>query len=68
MDEDKLRALIGGKGFDIANLSSRLTDAGETFEYRMMIRSRDRHATEELSKHLRGLSEVTEFRISPTGD
>lgn len=66
--EDRLRTMIGGKGFSIANLSSRLVDAGKTLEYRMMIRSRDRTATEALSKHLRGLADVIEFRISPTGD
>jgi hypothetical protein len=34
----------------------------------MTIKSRDRMAAEALSKHLRGLPEVTEFRIAPTGD
>jgi len=68
MTEEQLRRLIAGKSFDVANLSSRLTDAGKTFEYRMMIKSRDRHATEALSQHLRRLPEVVEFRISPTGD
>jgi hypothetical protein len=33
-----------------------------------VIRSRDRHAGESLSSHLRGLPEVKEFRIAPTGD
>jgi putative Mg2+ transporter-C (MgtC) family protein len=68
MNEDQLRKLIRAKGFDIANPSSRLTDNGATFEYRMMIKSRDRLATETLSQHLRRLPEVREFRISPTGD
>lgn len=68
MTEDALRKVIGEYGFEVSNVSSRLTDAGEIFEYRMMIRSRDRAATDKLSQFLRGLPEVVEFRISPTGD
>ena len=66
--ETTLRKMITDKGFSVANLSSRLTDRGELFEYRMMIKSRGRHATDGLSQYLRGLPEVTEFRISPAGD
>jgi putative Mg2+ transporter-C (MgtC) family protein len=43
-------------------------EGGQNFEYRMTIKSRDRSAAAALSKHLRGLPEVTEFRIAPTGD
>ena len=68
VDEAQLRKLIADNGFSVANLSSRLTDRGETFEYRMMIKSRGRDATDALSQHLRALPDVTEFRISPTGD
>jgi putative Mg2+ transporter-C (MgtC) family protein len=68
LPEDKMRSLIGGHGFTIANLAHRLSDDGETFEYRMVIRSRDRRKAEALSRHLRELPEVKEFRISPTGD
>jgi putative Mg2+ transporter-C (MgtC) family protein len=68
MAEDKLRELVGGYGFTIANLSSRLINDGRTFEYRMVIRSRDRANAQMLSQHLLSLPEVIEFRISPTGD
>ena len=68
MGEDEVRTLIGKYKFSIANLSSRLTEGGEQFEYRMTIKSRDRRNAEALSKHLRGLPEVIEFRIAPTGD
>lgn len=66
--EDEVRALIGKHGFSIANLSTRLTEGGAQFEYRMTIKSRDRSNAETLSRHLRGLPEVLEFRIAPTGD
>jgi len=68
MAEDKLRQMVGSHGFSIANLSSRLTDQGKVFEYRMVIRSRDRSNAQALSQHLLTLPDVVEFRISPTGD
>jgi putative Mg2+ transporter-C (MgtC) family protein len=68
MSEEDLRKLIGEHGFTIANLSSRLSEGGKQFEYRMVIRSRDRKSAEALSQRLRGLPQVVEFRISPTGD
>jgi putative Mg2+ transporter-C (MgtC) family protein len=68
MAEPDVRRMVAGHGFSIANLSSRLTEGGGQFEYRMTIKSRDRAAAERLSAHLRGLPEVVEFRIAPTGD
>ena len=68
MGEQDICKLIGDHGFTIANLSSRLTEGGQQFEYRMTIKSRDRKNAEALSVHLRGLPEVVEFRIAPTGD
>jgi putative Mg2+ transporter-C (MgtC) family protein len=68
MSEDAMRRMIGKHGFTIANLSSRLTEGGQQFEYRMTIKSRNRKAAEKLSVHLRSLPEVVEFRIAPTGD
>jgi putative Mg2+ transporter-C (MgtC) family protein len=68
MGEKELKELIGSHGFSIANLHSRLIDDGRLFEYRMVIRSRDRASASALSQHLLKLPEVIEFRISPTGD
>ena len=68
MAEDELRKLIGGHGFTIANLSCCLIEGGQQFEYRMTIKSQDRKNGERLAVHLRGLPEVVEFRIAPTGD
>lgn len=66
--ELELRRLIGEHGFTIANLSHRLTEMGKVFEYRMVIRTRDREAAERLSQHLCTLPGIIEFRITPTGD
>ena len=68
MPEAKVRELLSSHGFSIANVSSRLAESGEQFEFRMTIKSRDRYAAERLSNHLLGLPEVIEFRIAPTGD
>ena len=68
MDEDALRILINRHGFTIANIHSRLIEEGRLFEYRMVIRTRERSGAQALSKHLLELPEVVEFRISPTGD
>ncbi len=68
MSEKELRAMLTGHGFSIANLSSRLTDGGTLFEYRMTLRNRDPRNAEALSQELRGMPNVIEFRIAPTGD
>ena len=68
MGEAELRKLVGAHGFSIAHLAQRLTDGGEFFEYRMVIRCRNKASAQSLSQHLLGLPQVIEFRISPTGD
>lgn len=68
MSEEAVRKLIGKHGFSLANLSSLLSEGGKLFEYRMTIRSRDQRAVESLSKHLRDLPQVKEFRITTVGD
>ena len=57
----EVQTMIRAHGFTIANLSSRLTEGGQQFEYRMTIKSRDRKNAEKLSNHLRGLPEVVEL-------
>ena len=66
MEEDALRALIAEHGFSIANLSYGMQDAGRTFEYRMVIRSRDRANASRLVDSWRSMRHgVIEFRIDP---
>jgi putative Mg2+ transporter-C (MgtC) family protein len=68
MSEADVQKLIRDHGFTVANLSSRLIEGGEQFEYRMTIKSRDRGNADRLSSRLRDLPDVVEFRISPIGD
>jgi putative Mg2+ transporter-C (MgtC) family protein len=66
MDEDALRQLIAEHGFTIANLSYGMQDNGRIFEYRMVIRSRDRSNASRLATSWRSMRHgVVEFRIDP---
>ena len=67
LGEEELRKLVGSHGFSVANLSQRLIDEGRIFEYRMVIRSRDKASAQSLTKQLLAMPAVIEFRISPTG-
>lgn len=68
IDIGELTRLAAEEGFTIANVHSRLTNGGSIFEYRMVIRSRDRAGAKKLSNKLLKIPDVVEFRISPTGD
>ena len=68
MNEENLRRLVGKHGFNIANVHSRLIEGGQHFEYRVVIKSRNRASAQALSTELLSLPEVVEFRISPTAD
>jgi putative Mg2+ transporter-C (MgtC) family protein len=68
MTETELRNLIAEHEFTIANLSYRLVADGQSFEYRMMIRTLQRTNPGRLAVTLTQRPDVLEFRISPTGD
>nr|WP_217344236.1 MgtC/SapB family protein [Noviherbaspirillum sp. L7-7A]MBV0878365.1 MgtC/SapB family protein [Noviherbaspirillum sp. L7-7A] len=66
MDEEALRELIAAHGFTIANMSYSMEDSGRIFEYRMVIRSRDRdNATRLAQTWHRANGSVLGFRIEP---
>ncbi|SEK67986.1 MgtC/SapB family protein [Nitrosovibrio tenuis] len=66
MSETLVRKLLTDHGFEIANMSYRITQAG-LFEYRMDIRTTNADRTSALAEILRGTESVREFRISTTG-
>ena len=68
MPEDEVRQLLYAHGFSISNMTYRLTNDGHYFEYRMIIRTKDRSSAARLAESLRKLEYVNEFRISPTLD
>ena len=63
-----VRKLIASHGFAVSHLTHHMRDRGKQFEYRMTLHGRDPKNAEALSRHLRTLPGVIEFRISPTGD
>jgi putative Mg2+ transporter-C (MgtC) family protein len=66
MGEEALRELIAAHGFSIANMSYSMEDSGRIFEYRMVIRSRDRdNATRLAETWHRANGSVLGFRIDP---
>ena len=66
--EDELRRFVTGAGFSIANMSYRLADDGNWYEYRMILSTTDHANISRFAEVLRQRPEVKSFRISPTGD
>src|SRR5947199_8429731 len=52
--EEEVHRLIHDHGFTIANLSARLSESGQQFEYRMTIKGRGPRNAGTLSTHIRG--------------
>jgi putative Mg2+ transporter-C (MgtC) family protein len=68
MTERKLRELVEGHGFSIANFSYRQDGEGRIRRHAMVIRSSNRSSAGRLSETLEKDEAVLEYRISPTGD
>ncbi len=68
MAEETLRELLARHGFTVSALTYRLTDHGEMFEYRMMIRTTDEANFTRLARSLAALPPVREFDLSPSSD
>lgn len=66
MPENQVKKLLDDHGFEIENMSYRITQAG-LFEYRMDIRTTNPDKTSTLAEILRETESVREFRISTTG-
>jgi putative Mg2+ transporter-C (MgtC) family protein len=68
MEEEEVRSMLQTHGFTIANISYRVSDSGDDFEYRMVIRTSGSDKFASLARFLRAHSRIKTFRISPTGD
>lgn len=68
LSENEVRKLVISQGFSVANMSYRLDNEGETFEYRMSIQTLDPDNSPRLAVRLRERKDIVAFRISPTGD
>lgn len=68
MPEPKLRELVAGYNFSVANLNYRLLGDGEQFEYRMVMRTLRAENMRRLAEALNADPGVIEYRLSPTSD
>ncbi|WP_280568645.1 MgtC/SapB family protein [Chromohalobacter sp. 296-RDG] len=68
LDEAEINALMKAHRCHIESLSYRTRDEGRQFEYRMMLRTHDRHYLPLLATDLRNHETLLEFQLSPTGD
>ncbi len=68
LPEAEVRKILGGHGFDVSNMSYRITDDGTSFEYRMVLQTGNEQYISALAAHLLQLPQVKSFRLSPTGD
>ncbi len=67
MSEADLRAITKEASFSIANMTFELTDGGQSFEYRMGIKTLNMRNMYVLSERLKSEAAVVEFRITPVG-
>ena len=68
MPEPELRKFVEDNGFKIFNVSYRLTDDGQSFEYRMMIRTLKQENVSTYAVALRQMENVCAFRLAPAGE
>ena len=68
MPELEVRQLLASMDFDVVAMSYRVSDNGEHFEYRMVIRTDDPGNNARLAGALSQNGEVHSFRIAPTED
>jgi putative Mg2+ transporter-C (MgtC) family protein len=68
LPEEHIRKIMKDHGFNIANMSYRITEDGLYFEYRMILRSGNVRNISALAAFLLNLEKVKSFQLSPTGD
>lgn len=68
LPEEQIRKIMKEHGFNIANLSYRITEDGLYFEYRMILRSSNANNISALATFLLNMEQVKSFQLSPTGD
>ena len=68
LGENALRNELAQHGFDAAHMNYRVSEAGDRFEYRMMIQTTHPENFGKLALSLSANRLVKNFRIAPTGD
>lgn len=66
--ESRIREMLAAHGFTVSNVSYRLLDDAQDYEYRMGIKAYGSDAMARLADSLRASDDLVEFRLSPSGD
>src|SRR5574337_1252508 len=66
--ESRIREMLAAHGFTVSNVSYRLLDDAQDYEYRMGIKAYGNDAMARLADSLRASDDLVEFRLSPSGD
>lgn len=66
--ESMVREMLDGYGFSVSNVSYRLVDDAQDYEYRMVVKTYGSTQMQKLADHLRAGNGLVEFRLSPSGD
>ena len=66
--EAHIREMLGAHGFTVSNVSYRLLDDAQDYEYRMVVKAYGSDAMGRLASGLRSSDHLVEFRLSPSGD
>ncbi len=69
MPEARFRELVAANGLSLTDIGYHMSGAGSGyFEYRGVVKTKDKENIRRLSDALRKAGPVVEFHISPTGD
>jgi putative Mg2+ transporter-C (MgtC) family protein len=68
MPEAEFRELVAANGFSLTDLGYHMSGSSGYFEFRGVIKTRDKSNMRRLSDALRKHASVLEFHIAPTGD
>jgi putative Mg2+ transporter-C (MgtC) family protein len=68
MDESRFRELVGEHGFQLTEMSYKLSAEAGVFQYRVVLWSTDPLAPARFSATLSRLPDVVEYRLSPSRD
>ena len=68
LDEEGVRHLLSTCDFTVHQIDYRQVESGARFEYKMVVQTVEALNVRRLAAKLRGMPDILEFHLSPTGD
>ena len=68
LDEEDVRHLLSTCDFTVHQIDYRQVESGARFEYKMVVQTVEALNVRRLAAKLRGMPDILEFHLSPTGD